>query len=275
MRALNDRTHQVVGAARSGADVTLDITDIHALDAALATLNPQGVINCAAMVDLPTCEANPLLAYGVNARPLTVLAAWSQRTARPLVHISTDQMFVLNDGRAAHDEDAPVQLIHEYARSKFAGEAFALTASNALVVRTNMAASQPGRGKTSIAAWALDVFARRAPLTLFTDYYCSTIDADALAEAVLELVDVGVRGRINVAAREVFSKAEFLRALAAAAGVDLDWADEGSAEGLSPRRAVHVGLDVARAEAALGRRLPSLAQVASTLVRAARGEAVI
>lgn len=254
-----------VRAARSDAEAILDVADLTALETTLETWRPDGVINCAAVVDLNACEADPGTAYRVNARPLATLAAWARTKNAPLVHISTDQFFLEGDGDRPHAEDAPVTLVNEYARTKFAAEALALTAPQALVVRTNVVSATPGRGKTSLAAWAFDALETRAPMTLFDDYYCSTIDAPSLAEAVFDLVDGGARGLLNVASSSVASKMEFIQALAAARGIALDWADIGSAAGLEPKRATHIGLDVSRAEALLGRRLPDLDEVAAHL----------
>lgn len=266
MAELARRGLPAIGAARAGADLAFDVSDLAALEAALARLSPRGVVNCAALVDHKACEADPGAAYRVNARPAAALAAWSSGARKPLVHISTDQFFADGAGRSPHAEDAPVTIEGEYARTKYAAEAFALTSPEALVARTNMAAARGGKGKASIAQWALERLAARAPMTLYTDYFCSTIDAPSLAAALLDLVDAGARGRLNVACREVASKAEFVRALAAAAGVPLDGAVDGSAAELVPPRQRHVGLDVSRAERILGRPLPNLAEVAARFV---------
>ena len=259
-----------VSASRESGDLRLDVCDLSALDAVLAQESPDAVMNCAAIVDIPTCEAEPGEAYAVNARPLSVLARWANETGRPLIQVSTDQYFALGDGRAKHDEGAPITLLTEYARTKFAAEAFALTAPSALVVRTNMAAARGGRGKISIAEWAFDQIDARAPMTLFDDYFCSTLDAPSLATAMFDLVETGARGLINVASSEVSNKFEFIHALADAAGVKLDWAQIGSAAQLEPRRAIHVGLDVSKAERLLGRPLPGLAEVARNFAESRR-----
>lgn len=265
-QVIEARGQTVVTAARTGATANFDIADLDALGDALKEWKPDGVINCAAIVDLAQCEADPGAAYAVNARPLSLLAGWSAASGRPLVQISTDQFFAGEDADAPHDEDAPVVFCNEYGRTKFAGEAFALTSPHALVVRTNMTSARPGRGKASIAAWAFAQLEARAPMTLFDDYYASTIDAPALAEAVLDLAARGATGRLNVAAREVFSKYELVHALAAAADIPLDWAKAGSGAALAPPRTLSAGLDVRRAETLLGRALPDLDTVARSLV---------
>ncbi len=268
MDALAQEGRPAAGAARTGADHAVDVRDLNALGRLLDTVDPAVVVNCAAVVDFTACARDPGLAYAVNARPLAVLADWCATRDRPLVQISTDQFFHnAAEPRTAHREDAAVTLRSEYARSKYAGEAMAQTHPGALVVRTNMAAARPSRGKPSIVTWALEAMAARAPMTLFDDYFCSTMDAPALAQAIVDLVRAEAHGVLNVAASTVFSKAEFVEALAAAQGRSLERVERvRAAEVLGPERALRVGLDVTRAEQVLGRSLPDLSQIADHFV---------
>ncbi len=257
------RGFEVIGAARSGADYDVDIRKEDSLNALLEKTAPDLVINAAANVNIAACETDPAAAHLINARPSILLAHWSQTYDKPLVHISTDQLFD-GDGDAKHDEDAGVTLCNEYARSKYAAEGFALSAPLALVVRTSLAGFHPdGRG---FAHWAMDVLSNHKPLTLFDDFYGSTIDAPAFAEALFDLVALKTCGLLNVASGEISSKKQFIHALANAADITLDWAQTGSVETLKPRRARSLGLDVRKAETLLGRALPGREEVCTALI---------
>jgi dTDP-4-dehydrorhamnose reductase len=254
---------ETVSLARADADIVLDIRDETVLQAALAKIQPDLVINAAALVDLAVCEADEDLAFAINAAPLHVLANWSVQSAKPMVQISTDHLFD-GDGNMAHDEQAKVTLCNAYARSKYAGEQIALAAPDCLVVRTSLAGFHPdGRG---FAAWAMTALSQRQDLVLFDDYYGSTLDIRSLSRAIFELVSLGANGVLNVASSEVFSKKTFLHALADAAGIELDWARTGSVAGLKPRRGRSLGLHVRKAEILLGRSLPDLSILAQNLV---------
>ena len=256
--------HEAVTMARTGADFNFDAGAESALKSALNTTDPDLVINAAALVSHEACEKDPAAAWRINAHPALVLANWSRETNRPFVHISTDHYFD-GDGARAHDETAPVVLLNEYARSKHAGEQYALSAGKALVLRTAIAGFHPdGRG---FAAWALNALASGEPLTLFEDYYGSVIDTRAFAAAAFDLVQAGAHGLYNLASREVSSKADFIRALAEAAAMDLTDAKSGSAKALEPRRALSLGLDVGKAEHKLGHALPDRKTVCAALVR--------
>jgi len=147
------RGHEPHSAARSHADYTLDLCEEDCLASVLAEAKPDMVINAAALIDLAACEADPVRADHINARPARILACWSHQTGKPFVHISTDHFFD-GDGDAKHDEQAAVVLCNAYARSKYTAEQNALTAPLAFIVRTSIAGFHPdGRG---FAQWALD-----------------------------------------------------------------------------------------------------------------------
>jgi dTDP-4-dehydrorhamnose reductase len=254
-----------LGAARNGADIALDSTEREAVNRAMRDVAPQLVVNCAAMVSLDGCEADPGAAYAVNARSVSFLAEACRETGAKLVQISTDHYYT-GDGSALHDEAAPVRLVNEYARTKFAGEAFALTAPGALVVRTNITGFR-GHGGPTFAEWLISAMMNHEPMTLFTDFFTSTLDCDACAEAVLDLAAMNAEGVVNVAARAATNKRDFALALADELGITLDRAAEGSVSALGTARAESLGLDVSLAESLLGRSLPGLKQVAANLAQ--------
>jgi dTDP-4-dehydrorhamnose reductase len=254
MSAMATRGERAIGAARSNAEINFDISDLGALNAALRDCNPSAVFNCAALTDIAQCEKEPHKAYLINARPLSVLAAWSKTVKRPFVHVSTDCFFT-GEGDALHDEAAPVMLLHEYARSKFAAEAFALTAPRALVLRTNLLGKRKG-----FARFVIDALKEKKAATFYTDFYTSPLQVDAFAEAALDLAKAKATGLVNLGARGVASKADLARGLSLRMGLDFKTAQLGSVNELEPRRAESLGLDSAKAERILARALPGWEQ---------------
>jgi dTDP-4-dehydrorhamnose reductase len=247
-----------------GGDLVVDVRDDAALGAALNEARAGVVINCAAIVSAPACESDPGEAWRVNARPAAVIADHCRRAGARFVHVSTDHYWT-GDGDRPHDEQAPVTLINEYARTKYAAEALALTDPGALVVRTNIV-GWPSAGGGSFAEWALGVIRTDAPATLYEDQFVSSLDVWSFAEAVLDLSASPATGVLNVAASEVFSKAELVERLAAAMRRPLSRAKRASVKDQSTPRADSAGLDVSRATALLARPLPGLDQVVAALV---------
>lgn len=261
--AAQARGYTVIGAARRGAERAIDLANSSAIAELIAEVSPDLVVNAAAISRLDECESNPAAAYLVNARAVSIIAECCRSPIR-LVQVSTDHYFT-GEGRKRHDECAPVRAVNEYARTKLAAETFALTAPNAMVVRTNIAGFR-GWPQPTFLEWAIDALRRRAPMSLFEDYFTSTIDAGSLARAILDLTVRKATGLFNVGSSEVASKREFVTALAEAMSIELDWATAGSVKNLAIPRAESLGLDVSRAEAILGYRMPDLKTIVASLI---------
>ena len=264
------RGWEAVGCARRGAERHLDLEDGQALRALVGQIGPDVVLNAAALVNLATCEADPGLAYRINARPAALLAELSREFGFFHVHVSTDHFF-LGDGDRAHAEDAPIRLINEYACSKYAAEAFALAGSQALVARTNIVGFRPPGSlhPPSFAEWATAQIEADAPMALFDDFYASSLDTPTCARALLDLAAMRCTGLVNVASSEVASKRAFIAAMADAMGRRLTQARPGSVRDVPDGipRADSLGLDVAKAETLLGYPLPGLRGVIANLLR--------
>lgn len=270
---LATRGVDTVGAARRKAALPLDLMDDAAVATAFETVRPETVINCAAATDVDACERDAGYAWAINARAVSILAQNCVDHDAKLVHISTDHFFA-GDGDTAHAETAAVCLLNTYAHTKFAGEAFAQIHPSALVVRTNIVGFR-GWTKPTFVEAVITMIERGEAITLFADAFASSIDTGRAAGAILDLLAADAQGVINLGAREVFSKKALIEGLAARLGYNLGHAETGSVHSLAIARADSLGLDVTKAEAILGRSLPTLSDVVSTISEnyAARGKA--
>jgi dTDP-4-dehydrorhamnose reductase len=263
----------VVGLSRvNGVDFASAFSPL-ALHHLLDSHQPALVVNAVAITDLAACEDDRSRAWVLHAQLPGALAAWSRATGTPWVQVSTDHYFS-GEHNTLHDEHATVAPLNEYARSKLAGEALALTSPQALVLRTNIVGRRGWPGRPSFAEWVHERLRSGESFAGYTDVWASSLAASQCAEALLALADSGARGLLNLAATESISKVEFIAAFAAAAGL--------SATGLQPQtrpttapgalqRANALGLDVRRAQALLaplGLKLPNTEAVAQALAQA-------
>ena len=99
----------------------IDITDRDRTIECLAAEAPDVIINAAAFVDLEGCEANPDVAWRVNAVGAQNLALAAAGIDSELVYISSDYIF---DGTSPldYDETAVPNPLNHYGKSKLAGE---------------------------------------------------------------------------------------------------------------------------------------------------------
>jgi dTDP-4-dehydrorhamnose reductase len=123
---------------------TLDITDRDAVHAAVSTICPDVVFNCAAWTAVDACEGDPDRAMAHNGLAVRWLAEACDRAGARLVQLSTDYVFDGSLDRPYNewDETAPQSV---YGASKLMGEREALVLGvAAAVVRTSWVCSQHG-----------------------------------------------------------------------------------------------------------------------------------
>jgi len=266
MLEMKRRGIDVIGIARSGADISCDIVDDRTLSNIILSIKPQIIINSAAMVSLAKCEEKPDYTYLVNARPASILTEIARKSGIYFVQISTDHYYT-GDCNIKHTEEHPIRLINEYSRTKYAAERFALTNPNALVIRTNIVGFRNKIETSTFVEWAIQNIENKSPMTLFDDYFISSINVTQFSSALLDIIEKKTTGVLNVASREVFSKKTFICALAKKMAYSLNNIKIGSVfDAGDASRAESIGLDVGKAEDILGYELPTLDEVITSIV---------
>lgn len=267
MHEIKKRGIKVVGIARSGADISCDIIDEQTLSSLILSVKPQIIINSAAMVSLAKCEENPDYAYLINARSASIISEIAFKRGIYFIQISTDHYYT-GDSNQIHKEEHPIRLVNEYARTKYAAEKFTLTNPNALVVRTNIVGFRNKNEAPTFVEWSIQNIENGSPMTLFDDFFTSSINVSSFSSALLDIIEKNHTGVLNLASREVFSKKTFICALAKKMGYPLTNIKTGSVlDAGDICRAESLGLDVGKAEAILGYELPTLNDVITSIVK--------
>lgn len=260
------RNYEVIGIARENADFCIDITDDQTLKKTIDVLKPNLIINTVAIVSHKICQENPALAYITNARPVAVLSEIARQKNIYLVQISTDHYYT-GDYNLQHSEKSPIRLVNEYAMTKYAAEQFSLIHQKSLVVRTNIVGFRYKSDSPSFAEWVFSSLVNQQPMSLFDDFFTSSIDVTSFAKILFDMLAKEYFGLLNIANREVFSKKTFIEAIANSLGCGLENTKLGSIFDLKGgSRAESLGLDVSKAEKILGYNLPTMKEVVANLV---------
>jgi dTDP-4-dehydrorhamnose reductase len=162
----------------------------------IAALRPAVVVNAAAYTDVDGCEANPELAFAVNAEGVRHVALGAARCGARMVHLSTDYVF---GGRGTRpcSEDDPASPVSVYGRSKWQGEVcLRETHDDHLIVRTQWLYGR--HGKNFIAA-ILRQARERKTLSIVDDQTGSPTWTVDLSEAIVALLRRGARGTFHAA----------------------------------------------------------------------------
>jgi dTDP-4-dehydrorhamnose reductase len=250
-RALVRETRRRGWPTLAPARAQADLCDLGRVLAVARGFAPNLIVNCAAFTKVDDCETQPEIAFAVNATAIASAVAAADEFGALLVHVSSDYVF---DGssRDLWREDDPTGPLSVYGASKLAGEQVALTAREALVVRTSWLF---GPGGPSFPATMMRLVREgRVPLKVVDDQIGRPTFTPFLARAIADLAVAGARGIVHYGNRPAVSWYEFAQAI-------VEWTTPGtdvlpvatSAFPRPARRPAHSTLDVARFEALVGR----------------------
>lgn len=256
-----DSSILVVTAARYGADYNFDFLDDTSLCECIESVNPDVVINTAAIVSLQHCENESGMAYAVNTKLPGRLAERCHELGCYFIHISTDHYYC-HDRDKKHLENDKITLKNEYARTKYLGEQLVALYSQSLIVRTNIVGYRNNTSKPTFLEWCIQAFNRDEKMTLFDDFYTSSIYTDQLCMVLEDLLEIRPEGIVNIASSTVSNKMEFILALAKRLiGREPRYRIGKVNQMLDIPRADSLGLDVSKIENIVGYKMPDLEKV--------------
>ncbi len=196
------------------ADV--DLTDLAAIEPALAARRPEVVVNCAAYNAVDRAESEPDFARAVNELAVEAMAYAARRIDAGFVTLSTDYVF---DGEASEPyvESSTPRPLGVYGATKLAGEQRALAAHpGAVVVRTAWVQS----GMPHSFASRIVAAARRGPVRVATDQVSTPTNASDLARTLLDAIRAGATGLLHLANQPAVSRFELASDAMRFAGLD-------------------------------------------------------
>lgn len=208
----------------------LDIREQTAVRDVFDQVQPDVVVNCAAVTDVDECEANPETARAVNTMGAKTVAESCTEHGARFVQLSTDYVFG-GDQRTPYHEDDDPNPGQVYGQSKFNGEQATLQAApGALVVRLSFVFGDHGATNelTGFPAWVLGRARAGQQVPLYTDQHVTPTRAGYAAETVLGLLDMKHTGIVHVASRDCVTPYEFGTVVLDEAGEDTSLIKESS-----------------------------------------------
>lgn len=176
----------------------LCMTDVHELARLRDRFNPTHVLHAAGVCDLDVCEARPAYAWDINVRGAqNIVSVFSPSCY--IMYLSADLVFSgdnpSDSGYSENDEPDPVSVV---GKTYLQAEKEISKAGRHAVVRIGL----PMGGSLQGTKGAVDFIERRLkrgrPVSLFHDEYRSCIECDDLADAVLSLLSMEVKGLFHL-----------------------------------------------------------------------------
>ncbi|MDA1097033.1 MAG: SDR family oxidoreductase, partial [Chloroflexi bacterium] len=197
------RSPQHVPGANS---VLLDLGNEIQTAEVVRTVRPDIIVHAAALRSVDYCERHPDEAMAVNAAGTEYVARAARDVDARLVFISTDSVF---DGeRGGYREDDAPRPVCVYGETKLAAEAAirrTLPSDRYLIVRTSAIYGTSPKTPSLVEFIIGELMAGRR-LEMIADSYFSPILNSNLAQAVLELIQIGTAGILHVAGSERCSR---------------------------------------------------------------------
>jgi dTDP-4-dehydrorhamnose reductase len=261
-----EASYQVTGLVHSHGLVgvpflvrPVDLNYFEQVTRVLDEMQPEAIINCAALVNLDATESNPEPAWRLNAELPGWLAKECALREIRFMHISTDAVF--DGARGGYTEADLPNPLNAYARSKLAGEVAVFQGNpQAIVARVNFYGWSIS-GQRSLAEWFLTNLTAGHPIKGFTDIFFCPLLVNQLASLLLEMIEKPLAGLYHVVSRDSLSKYAFGVALARRFHLDESLISPASSQeaGFIARRSPNMTLRSDKLAAALGITLPDVA----------------
>lgn len=195
----------------------LDITNTEDVLSYGEINRPDIIINCAAVTDTKLCEAEPELAYRVNALGARNLSLVARKHNAKIVQLSTDDVF---DGHhtkpyTEFDDTHPLTV---YGRSKRAGENYVKEFTHKhFIIRSTWVY---GEGKNFVNA-LLQTAETETEAAIPTDQFGSPTSAKDLARIILHLIKTNEYGTYHATCKGKCSRYEFAEEILKLSGKEL------------------------------------------------------
>jgi len=166
------------------------------VEAVLARIRPEIIINASAYTNVPGCETSLGDCFGVNAYGALHIAQQARKLDCINIYFSTDYVFDGRKGSPYFETDSP-NPVNAYGISKLAGELFTLNYSpNSLVIRVSgIYGVTPSMGKgTNFIYSILKVAKEKGLVSVVDDEFLSPAPTPLLAERLFDIIRAGETG---------------------------------------------------------------------------------
>ncbi|HSQ76529.1 MAG TPA: dTDP-4-dehydrorhamnose reductase [Bacteroidota bacterium] len=193
--------------------LTLDITNRKQVREAVGAVNPQVIINCAAMTNVDACETERETAWKINVGGVEHLIDAARKTGVMIVHVSSDYVF---DGKTGpYGEDDKPEPLSYYGKTKLASENALRTSGLPYFVARTMVLYGFAEGvKANFALWLIKTLREGQTVRVVDDQIGNPTLVDDLAFGLIRGMELGKTGLYHLAGRDIQSRYEFALTLA-------------------------------------------------------------
>lgn len=199
---------------------SLDITSQQEVDQLLDEVQPDVVINTAAMTNVDACEHDKEGCQKLNVDAVQYLVEACIRNYSHLVHLSTDFIFDGKDG--PYREDADPNPLSYYGKSKLAAEEIIQkSAVRAAILRTVLVYGiAEDMSRSNIVLWAKGALEKGQPINVVDDQFRTPTLAEDLADGCILAAKKKATGIYNISGKDQLSIMQIVQQVADYWGLD-------------------------------------------------------
>ncbi len=193
--------------------VQMDITSKKDVKRILHEVEPDVIVNCAALTNVDACENERELAWRLNVEGVEHLIEASRRTNARIYHISTDYVF---DGKSGpYDEQSKPEPLSYYGKTKLASEnALHISGVEYFIARTIVLYGTGINVKPNFALWLIQNLEQNLPVKIVDDQFGNPTLVDDLAQGILSAIELDRLGTYHLAGRDIVNRYDFAIRLA-------------------------------------------------------------
>ena len=212
------------GKNRSGRDdfsyISIDINDAIFLKKSIKEIEPNFIINTAAMTEVDVCENNKDACDLINVTVVKWLTQLSEELKIHLIHLSTDFVF---DGIKGYykETDIPNPLSY-YGASKLRAEKFLIASKiNFTIIRTILVYGKVfDMSRSNIVLWLKEMLSKGEEITIVDDQFRMPTYVRDLALACKISMEKKAKGIYHISSSELLSVFEIAQEIATVFNLD-------------------------------------------------------
>ena len=194
----------------------LDITNIDNVEKVINKVEPDVILNCAAMTDVDLCEINEDGCYEVNFKSIN---NFKNSFNGLFIQLSTDYVFNGNSGPYfENDNPNPINI---YGRSKLNSEILVNKLfKNSIILRTNILFSN--KSNASFVSWVLSSLRNKKSISIIDDQFNNPISVNDCSRIIDMLISRKSNGVFHAGTNKVISRYDFAKIIAVNSNYDCD-----------------------------------------------------
>ena len=182
--------------------IPLDITDKEEVEETFSYVQPDYVINTAAMTNVDACEDDKEGCWKLNVDAVQLLVNACEKYNSHLIHVSTD--FIFDGVSGPYSEESEPNPLSYYGESKLAAEEIVKKSScKWSIARTVLVYGVvDNMSRSNIVLWAKGALESGKELTVVDDQYRTPTLAEDLAHGCILIAKSNAEGIFNIAGDE-------------------------------------------------------------------------